>query len=161
MSKRVFIETTIPSYLAAWPARDLPQAARQQMTHDWWRQRRPFFDLCTSQVVLQETAAGDLAAAAQRLVFLEGMPLLDMTVEVDQLADAIMQSGLLPPKAARDALHIAVASVHAIDILLTWNCRHIANAAIMRELGELISLHGYRIPVLCTPEELLEELQEE
>lgn len=161
MPKRVFIETTIPSYLAAWSARDLLQAARQQITHDWWRQRRHLFDLCTSQLVWKEAAAGDSDAAARRAVFLQDIPLLDITAEVEQLADAILDSGLLPPKAARDAFHIAVAAVHAVDILLTWNCRHIANATIIRELSDVAAAHGYRIPILCTPEALLEELQEE
>lgn len=161
MPKRVFIETTIPSYLAARPARDLRQAARQQITHDWWQHRRHRFDLCTSQIVLNEAAAGDSEVATQRAVFLDGIPLLDITVPVEQLADAILRSGLLPPKAARDAFHIAVVAVHEIDILLTWNCRHIANASILRELEDVVAAQGYRIPILCTPEELLDDLQEE
>lgn len=161
MPKRVFIETTIPSYLAAWPARDLRQAARQQITHDWWLHRRHRFDLCTSQIVLNEAAAGDSEAATQRAVFLDGIPLLDITVAVEHLADAILRSGLLPPKAARDAFHIAVAAVHEVNILLTWNCRHIANASILRELEDVVAAQGYRIPILCTPEELLDDLQEE
>lgn len=161
MPKRVFIETTIPSYLAAWPARDLRQAARQQITHDWWRLRRQQYNLCTSEIVLSEAAAGDSDAAAQRSQFLAGLPLLSVTKEVEDLADAILRSGLLPPKAARDAFHIAVSAVHEVDILLTWNCRHIANASIERELTDVVAALGYRVPILCTPEELLEEIEQE
>jgi predicted nucleic acid-binding protein len=155
MTKRVYIETTIPSYLAAWPSRDLVQAARQQITHEWWSNKRQNFDLCISQVVLDEAAAGDADAANRRLAFLQNLPLLDLTAQVNVVAKAIMGSGLLPQKATRDAVHIAVSSVHHTDILLTWNCQHIANAAIMRELGEIVAQSGCEIPILCTPEELL------
>ena len=86
---------------------------------------------------------------------MEGIPLLDLTDAVNDVAKAIMTSGLLPQKATRDAAHIAVSSVHRVDILLTWNCQHIANAAIMKELGEIVARCGYEMPVLCTPEELL------
>lgn len=155
MTKRVYIETTIPSYLAAWPSRDLVQAARQQITHEWWNNERQNFDLCISQTVLDEAAAGDADAAERRLGFLRVLPLLDLTEAVNSVAKAIMDSGLLPPKATRDALHIAVSSVHDVDILLTWNCQHIANAAIMKELGEIVAKCGCEMPILCTPEELL------
>jgi hypothetical protein len=155
MIKRVYIETTIPSYLAAWPSRDLVQAARQQITHEWWNSERQKFDLCISQIVLDEAAAGDVDAANRRLAFLQNLPLLDLTGTVNVVAKAIMSSGLLPEKATRDAVHIAVSSVHRIDILLTWNCQHIANAAIMKELGNIVAQCGCEMPILCTPEELL------
>jgi len=153
--KRIYIETTIPSYLAAWPSRDLLQAARQQLTHQWWNDQRHNYDLCVSQIALDEAAGGDADTARKRLEFLEGLPLLDLTEAVNSVARAIMESGLLPRKATRDAIHIAVSSVHGVDILLTWNCRHIANAAIIKELGRVVADCGYELPVLCTPEELL------
>lgn len=154
MTKRVYIETTIPSYLAAWPSRDLIQAARQQITHEWWNNDRQKHDLCISQIVLDEAAAGDADAAKRRLAFLQDLPLLDLAEGVSVVAQAIMNSGLLPDKATRDAIHIAVSSVHRVDILLTWNCQHIANAAIMKELGEVVAQCGFDLPILCTPEEL-------
>jgi hypothetical protein len=157
VKKRVYIETTIPSYLAASPSRDLLQAARQQITHDWWSIERRNYDLCISIMVLEEVAAGDADAAQRRLPLLENLPLLDLTESVNRVAKAIMDSGLLPQRATRDAVHIAVSSVHGVDILLTWNCRHIANAAIMKELGAIVCDCGYEIPILCTPEELLGE----
>ena len=155
MTKRVYIETTISSYLAAWPSRDLLQAARQQITREWWNNQRQKYDLCISQIVLDEAAAGDADAAQRRLPFLQALPLLDLTEAVNDVAKALMNSGLLPPKATRDAVHIAVSSVHGVDILLTWNCRHIANAAIMKELGTIVAGCGYEMPIPCTPEELL------
>ncbi|OGG52219.1 MAG: hypothetical protein A3F84_03930 [Candidatus Handelsmanbacteria bacterium RIFCSPLOWO2_12_FULL_64_10] len=154
MKKRIYIETTIPSYLAALPSRDLLQAARQQITHDWWNNERQKYDLCISVIVLDEVAAGDADAVQRRMPFLKDLPLLDLTEPVNRVAKAIMDSGLLPRRAMRDAVHIAVSSVHSVDILLTWNCRHIANAAIMKELGAVVRGCGYEIPILCTPEEL-------
>ena len=157
MTKRVYIETTIPSYLTARPSRDLLQAARQQITHTWWNSVRQNYDLCISEIVLDEATSGDADAVQRRLSFLQGFPLLDLTEAVNDVAKAIMDSGLLPQRAVRDAIHIAVSSVHGIDILLTWNCRHIANAAIMKELRTIVADCGYELPILCTPEELLGE----
>ncbi len=154
---RVYIETTIPSYLAAWPSRDIIQAARQQLTHDWWDNRRSEYVLCLSQMVLEEVAAGDAAAANRRIAIIDGIPLLDLTPAVNEVAKRIMGSGLLPVSASRDAIHIAVSSVHGVDILLTWNCKHIANASILRELAKIVTECGYRPPIICTPEELLGE----
>ena len=155
MSRRVYIETTIPSYLTARPSRDILQAARQQLTREWWDVERRNYDLCISQIVLDEAAAGDAEAAQRRLAVIDTLPLLDLTFEVDGLAETIMQSGLLPASASRDAVHIAVAAVHQVHFLLTWNCRHIANATIFRDLQHIIMSAGYDVPVICTPEELL------
>jgi hypothetical protein len=153
--KRIYIETTISSYLATWPSRDLLQAARQQITHDWWNKKRAKYELCISQTVLDEAAAGDADAALRRLGYLQNVPLLDLTDAVNDVAKAIMRSGLLPQRATRDSIHIGVSAVHGIDILLTWNCRHIANAAIIKELGAIVHDCSFELPILCTPEELL------
>ena len=157
MCQRVYIETTTPSYFAARPGRDLLQAARQQITQHWWRTERHNYDLYVSQIVIDEVALGDAEAAQRRLLILSDLPMLALTTDVDELALKIMASQLLPPRASRDAIHIAVASVHNIDILLTWNCKHIANAAIIKELGRVVINAGYEIPVICTPEELCGE----
>ena len=155
MPRRIYIETTIPSYLTARPSRDIVQAARQQLTREWWDVERRNYDLCISQIVLDEVAAGDAAAAHRRMAVIDTLPLLDLTFEVDGLAETIMQSGLLPASASRDAVHIAVTAVHQVHFLLTWNCRHIANATIFRDLQHIIMSAGYDVPVICTPEELL------
>ena len=151
----MYIETTIPSYLTARPSRDLVQAARQQLTREWWETERRHYDLCISQMVLDEVAAGDAEAAQRRLAVIADLPLLDLTLAVEALAEKIMQSGLLPASASRDAVHIAVTAVHQVHFLLTWNCRHIANANIFRELQHIIVAAGYDMPVICTPEELI------
>ena len=155
MPRRIYIETTIPSYLTARPSRDIVQAARQQLTREWWDVERRNYDLCISQIVLDEAAAGDAEAAQRRLAVIDTLPLLDLTFEVDGLAETIMQSGLLPASASRDAVHIAVTAVHQVHFLLTWNCRHIANATIFRDLQHIILDAGYDVPVICTPDELL------
>ena len=146
MTKRVYIETTIPSYLAARPSRDLLQTARQQLTYTWWNNMRQNYELCISEIVLDEVASGDADAAQRRLPFLHNLPLLDLTEAVSDVAKAIMGSGLLPQESARDAIHIAVTSVHGIDILLTWNCRHIANAASLLQNSESGMRWGQNAP---------------
>ena len=155
MPRRIYIATTIPSYLTARPSRDIVQAARQQLTREWWDVERRNYDLCISQIVLDKAAAGDAEAAQRRMAVIDTLPLLDLTFEVDGLAETIMQSGLLPVSASRDAVHIAVTAVHQVHFLLTWNCRHIANATIFRDLQHIIMSAGYDVPVICTPEELL------
>ncbi len=155
MSK-VYLETTVISYLASRPSRDLVLASHQQITHDWWETRREQFDLFVSELVAREAGAGDPTAAERRLETISSLPLLELNREALALADAFVSRGALPQTAAEDALHIALATVHGMDYLLTWNCTHIANAAIRYKLGELCYAHDYELPVICTPEELME-----
>ena len=156
----IYIESTIPSYVVARPARDLLQAARQQLTRDWWDLKREQHELFTSQVVLDEITGGKAAMARQRLAVMAGITLLRSTDEAETLTQRILDSGLLPTDADRDAAHIALATVHAMDILLSWNCRHIANAAIQARLRELAAKSDLNLPVLCTLDELTGELYE-
>jgi hypothetical protein len=157
---RIYIESTIPSYVVARPARDLLQAARQQITKDWWDLKRARHELFTSQVVLDEIADGEVAMARQRLDLMAEIPLLDLTDAANSLAKDVLASGLLPADADRDAAHIALATVHEMDILLSWNCRHIANATIQARLRRLVRQAGFALPVLCTLDELAGELYE-
>ena len=152
---RIYIETTIPSYLTAKKTREIVQIAHQQVTKDWWATERSKHDLYTSLVTIQEAAGGDPSAAQRRLDSLAGIPLLEITPEVEKTTSAIMNSRILPPAAERDAAHVAVATFHELDILLTWNCRHIANATIRKPLQNLIASLGYELPIICTPEELI------
>ena len=153
---RVYIESTIPSYVVARPARDLLQAARQQLAKDWWELERKKHELFSSQLVLDEIAFGDKEMAARRLKTMRGVPLLRATDEVKELAAKILASGLLPATADSDGTHIALASLYEMDILLTWNSRHIANAAIRERLRKIVEAAGFALPVICTPEELME-----
>ena len=154
MNAKVYIETSVVSYLTARKGADLIVAAHQTVTRRWWR-RRARFDLYCSQVVLREAGAGDVAAARSRLRALKTLPLLDINDPVTRLAIAIASEARLPKKAATDALHIALATVHGMDFLLTWNCKHIANAEIRNVLAAVAYDHGYGAPVICTPEELM------
>ena len=157
---RIYIESTIPSYVVARPARDLLQAARQQLAKDWWDLKRAKHELFTSQVVLDEITSGETAMAQQRLDVMAQIKLLDLTDEANALTKDILASGLLPADADRDAAHIALATVHEMDVLLSWNCRHIANAAIQARLRRLVEKSGFALTVLCTPDELTGELYE-
>ena len=158
---RIYIESTIPSYLVARPARDLLQAARQQTSKDWWDLKRHNHELFTSQIVLNEIASGEAEMAKQRLATLAGIPVLLGNEEAEKLTLQILGSGLLPAAADRDAAHIALATTYEMDILLSWNCRHITNASIQARLRKLAAKSGLTLPVLCTPDELTGEIYEE
>jgi hypothetical protein len=119
--------------------------------------RRDSFQLYTSQLVVDEASAGDPFAAHERLRVLQDLPLLGITPEVMELAAGILASDKIPRKAATDAAHIAIAAVHGMDFLVTWNCVHIANAAIAKALASICREHACECPVICTPEELLGE----
>jgi hypothetical protein len=157
MKPRVYLETTIPSYLTAWPSRDLVRAAHQQITRDWWSKRRTEFELYISQVVLTECQAGDATAAADRMKVLEDLPLLEQTEAATQLAQVLVARVALPERATVDALHVAIAAVHGMDYLLTWNCTHIANATLREPIESVCRTNGYEPPAICTPDELLAE----
>ena len=155
---RIYIESTIPSYVVARPGRDLLQAARQQLTRDWWDFQREKHGLFTSQFVLDEITAGEADMARQRLQVLRGIPLLGPNDPANALGREILRSGLLPISADADAAHIALAMVHEMEVLLTWNCRHIANVAIQQRLRRLVEQNGYTLPSLATPEEFMSDL---
>lgn len=152
---KVYVETTVISYLTARPSRDVILAAHQQVTCDWW-EHRDRFALTASQLVVQEARAGDPTAAQERLDVLTGIPLLEATQEALQLARALLDSGAVPEQAAEDALHIAIAAVNGVEYLVTWNCRHLANATKRMQIEDVCREAGYEPPVICTPEELLE-----
>jgi predicted nucleic acid-binding protein len=130
-------------------------AAHQQITRQWWEERRESFQLYVSQMVIQEAGSGDPAAAQRRLGELAGIPLLGLTDEAQALARELVENGALPKQAVEDALHIALATVHGMDYLLTWNCRHIANAQMREAVVSVCVMRGYEPPVICTPEELM------
>ena len=157
MKPRVYLETTVISYLTARPSRDLRTAAHQHATQEWWRERRSEFNLYASQLVFEEAGQGDKAAALERLQILADVTLLAVTEEALTLAETIIGRGVMPAQAAVDAAHIAVATANAMEYLLTWNLKHIANAAVRGRVEALCRHEGYEPPVICTPEELLED----
>jgi hypothetical protein len=157
----VYIETTILSYLVANPARDIVIAGHQQTTQLWWSTRRAAFDCFISQIVVDEISAGDPNEVQKRLAIAGTLDALSVTTEAEKLTESIMRAGVLPTKAIRDAAHIAVATVHDVQYLMTWNCKHLANARISKRIAVLCKRAGYEMPTICTPEELLEELTDE
>lgn len=156
MNERVYFETTVVSYLTARPNRDLIVAGHQQITRDWWDTRRGDYELCVSQLVLQEAGDGDPQAAQERLEVLATMTLLEIKEEAIALAEELVQAGALPTKAGNDALHIAVTAIHGVPYLMTWNCRHMANATMRAQIETVCANRGFKAPIICTPEEMME-----
>ena len=155
MKAKIYLETTIASYLTARPSRDLIVAAHQQITQEWWETRQQKFDIFISELVVREAGAGDKVAARKRIEALDNIPLLGLNEEVLHLAHELVQGGPIPESAKEDALHIALATVHGMDYILTWNCRHIANAEMRTGVTSICISQGYETPVICTPEELM------
>ncbi len=156
MKSKVYIETSVISYLTARPSRDLLVAANQQVTLEWWQDRREQFDLFVSQMVEQEISSGDKDAVSKRQQALRNCSFLDITPEAIQLAERLIDQNAIPKQAAEDALHIAVGTVSGMDYLLTWNFKHIANAAMRANVELVCRLNGYEPPVICSPMELME-----
>lgn len=124
----VYLETSIVSYLTARPSSNLLAAAWQKATVDWWDTQRGRFSLYVSGIVISEAGRGDSTAAGRRVEALADIPALEITDAVVALSKALIAGGAVPEKALDDSIHIAVAAVHGVDYLLTWNCRHIDNA---------------------------------
>ena len=155
MKKRVYVDTSIISYLTARPSRNILAAAWRQVTEEWWDTQRRRFDLFTSEVVLAEAGQGDPDAAQRRIERLRDVPGLAVTESVEALARKLLEEGALPREATDDAMHVAIAAVHGIDYLLTLNCRHLDNAERKPEVRRVCSESGYRCPEICTPQELM------
>lgn len=154
----VYLETTVISYLTAHRSKDLVTAAHQQITLDWWTSRRRAFTLYVSELVHQEANAGDHEAAERRRATIQDLTSLALTPAVRDLAARLLHDTVVPASAAADAAHIAVAAANGIDYLLTWNLRHIANAQIKWRIERTCLAAGYVAPVVCTPEQLMEDL---
>jgi hypothetical protein len=155
MKPKLYLETTIPSCLNARPTRDPLMAGAIVATKKWWRIRRNDFELFISNLVWNEAARGDAAAAARRLRVLTPISRLTVTPEVEALAATIQRAHLLPAKAADDVFHIATAAVAEMHFLLTWNCTHINNREIIPSIERVCLARGCRLPVICTPAELM------
>ena len=159
--KTVYVETSIFGYLTARPSRDLLAAARQQITERWWHDHRSHFRLFVSLVVEREAGRGDKEAAARRAVAIAGIPLLAINNAARDLAKRLIEEKAVPAEAAEDALHIALAAVHRIDYLLTWNFRHIDSAEKKPAIRAYCAIEGFPCPEICTPEELMGETSDE
>ena len=156
MKPTVYIETSVVSYLTARPSRDVVVAAYQEITREWWSGAAERFNLLVSELVVVEAGAGDVEAARARLDVLEDVALLDTGREAAELAQKLLDQAALPRTAAGDAAHIAIAVTNGVDYLVTWNFRHIANAAMRSRIESVCRQAGYRPPLICSPNELME-----
>jgi hypothetical protein len=155
MKPSIYIETSIISYLTSRPSRDLVIAAHQQITHEWWERRRKLYEVYASQLVLTEAEKGDKQVSAKRLNALQDILLLELKQEAVELSTTFIQRKAVSEKLGEDMLHIAIATVYGLDYLLTWNCKHIANAEIQKSIRKISIDEGYEMPIICTPEELM------
>ncbi len=156
VEQRVYIETSVVSYLTNRRSRDMVIAAHQELTLQWWEERAAAFALVVSELVREEAGRGDPVASGGRLAVIAELPVLKMSDDAVSLASRLVSSGPIPSSSAADALHIALAAINGIDYLLTWNCKHLANAAHRSRIETLVEEAGYACPIICTPEELME-----
>ena len=156
MKPLVYMETSVVSYLTARQSRDLVVAAYQEVTREWWHVASGRFDLVASELVVTEAGAGDADAASARLEVLRPVALLNITESSEALARRLLDLGAVPRQAAADAAHIAIAATNGVDFLVTWNFKHIANAAMRSRIERVCRQAGYEPPVICTPNELME-----
>ncbi|MEX0715964.1 MAG: type II toxin-antitoxin system VapC family toxin [Planctomycetaceae bacterium] len=152
----LYLETSVIGYLTSRPSRDVITAGNQQITYEWWDEHRERFEIFISEAVVAECSAGDPSAAAERLARIGDIPVLVVSDAVEALAENLIRGVPLPDKAAVDALHIAVAAINGMDFLMTWNCVHIANAALLDSIESIIEAEGLKCPTICTPQQLME-----
>lgn len=161
MKETIYLETSVISYYTAKPSRDIIVLAHQEITREWWDRALRKYDAVISEIVIEEARAGDIEAAKKRLAILKRFEHLELNPMVDKMSQVYVDKLKLPRKAFRDAVHLAVASVHSVDYLVTWNCAHIANGEIIKKLMKINTSYGIRTPVICTPEELMPKMKGE
>ena len=153
---RVYIETTIPSfYHETRTTSDI--VARRDWTRQWWSDAAERYELVTSAAVLDELASGSTDRGTERLALVRDLPLLPIEPAISEIVEAYIRHKVMPENPAGDALHLALASYHKCDFLVTWNCRHLANANKYGHIRRVNNLLGLYVPVLATPLELLGE----
>ena len=155
MKPRLYLETTIPSYLVARPSRDVQIAADQAATVQWWDVHRDDFEMFISPVVVREVSRGDAEMAARRIEKIRHLPVLAPTADSEALTERLLVERIVPTVAADDAAHIALAAAHHMDFLLTWNCKHINNRYAVRRIERACETAGFACPVIATPTELM------
>lgn len=156
MKPKVYIETSIISYLTARRSTDLVVLTNQLLTIEWWENHRTRFDTFVSEPVINEIEKGNAQMAKLRLDAVREIRVLVLTDEAGELAEHIISKRVLPPHASVDILHISIASVYKMDFLLSLNCRHIANAVIYKRISNICTSLGYKPPTVCTPLQMLE-----
>ena len=156
---KVYVETTVVSYLTARPSHDVTLASRQQATQRLWTEYVEKFEFVISNVVVSEAREGDPTAAQRRLEVLANLPVLDMSLEALMLVDKLIDAGAVPQQSRPDAQHIAIATVNNIEYLVSWNYKHIMNETKRNLINDVCHAAGFQPITLCTPTELIEEIQ--
>ena len=156
----VYLETTIIGYLTSRPSRDIVVAARQELTRQWWAEERSGYRSFISIHVIDEAQGGDPVAAEQRLRVLEQLETLQPAPELEPLAERIRSALDIPTRARLDAFHLAYTIHYELDYLLTWNCAHLANAPRLRRLADFLQSERLWLPIVCTPEEMVQQSEE-
>jgi len=158
--RRVYIETSVVSYLVARDSRDSTVLGRQNSTRAWWMSQKSYYELFVSEVVLEEAGRGNPSYASLRVEALDSLPVLAATPQALLLAERLVNLNAVPATAAEDAAHIAIAAVHSMDYLLTWNFRHINQASKRRAIEAVCVVEGFVCPVICSPDALMGEKDE-
>ena len=156
MKESIYMETTVVSYYTSKPSRDIIVLAHQEITRQWWPMATKRYNVFISEIVVEEASFGDTEAAKRRLRELKDFPHLELNDKIEEITQVYMDKLDIPEKSFRDAAHLAVASVHNIDYLVTWNCAHLANGEIIKKLMKINESFGIYTPIICTPEELME-----
>ena len=156
---KVYIETTVVSYLVARPSADATLDARQRATRQLWEDYSDNFEFVASDIVITEIRQGNEMAAQRRIDALAGITVLEMSAEASALALELITAGAVPPHSLPDAQHIAVAVVNGIEYLTSWNYKHIVNETKRQHIDQVCRAAGYQPTILCTPAELIEETQ--
>ncbi|MYC78679.1 type II toxin-antitoxin system VapC family toxin [Candidatus Poribacteria bacterium] len=156
---RIYIETSVISYLTSRPSSNAGIRGCQYFTRYWWENfAEQQFELVSSPIVQQEVSLGDRGASQKRLDVLEKLTLLDTPREaLNFLSDDLINAGALPLKARIDSFHIAITAINNVQYLATWNFKHIANINKIPLIQQVCRKAGYQPPILCTPQQLLME----
>lgn len=158
MKHRVYVESSVISYLAARPSADAITATRQHFSFQLW-QKRGVVELLISDAVLAEIKLGNADSAKHRLTYCDAIPVLELPERTDEVAAYLLRAKAIPAKAYTDAVHIAIAALHGIQFIASWNFRHIAGALPRRNIERALAALGVSVPVIATPEEILESLK--
>ncbi|MCX6146884.1 MAG: type II toxin-antitoxin system VapC family toxin [Candidatus Kapabacteria bacterium] len=154
--QKVYIETSVISYLTSRPSRDIIVSSHQQITNQWWKKSKSKFNNYISEFVIDEISKGDKSASEIRLASVKNIQLLEYDDDIVEIAINYANLLSIPEKARLDAFHLAISVYYEIDFLLSWNCKHIANAVVMSKLRDYNKTKNLFTPILCTPLELLE-----
>ena len=156
MKPKVYVETSVISYLTAWPSRDVVTLGNQVATRDWWREAASRFEMAVSPLVIAESSIGDPYAARARLAALESVRVIRAGDDATALGQALVDARAFPAEAAADAVHAAIAALNGVDYLVTWNMRHLANPVAAARIEQVCRDAGHEPPVICTPSQLVE-----